>query len=524
MNKKTLPIGKQNFRSLIEENCVYVDKTEYIYRLATEGFYYFLSRPRRFGKSLLVSTLKELFLGSRDLFEGLWIEDKWDWTKKRPVVQVSFALMDYQGLGLEKAINAELDKSAKVYNIELTESTNKGRFSELLVKLNAQYGKVVVLIDEYDKPIIDFLDKTKIHKAKENREILKGFYSVLKDSEAYLQFVLITGVSKFSQVSIFSDLNHLMDLTLRKDFATMLGYTQAELEHYFKDYLTEAAKEFKISRKALLAEMREWYNGFSWDGKRTVYNPFGVLSFLASKDFRNFWFTTGTPTFLTDLMLEQTDFDFENIRTNTMRIEKYDLEDLDLTAILFQTGYLTIKERNYLNGDILLDYPNREIRESMYAFMLDSLKKRQNRESGHAIVKDMALAFQRNNLDRVRELMEGMFGDLPENLYETDDRRSERFYHSFIHLTFKFLGIFIKSEVATARGYADSVVETPTHVYLFEFKHQSTAEAAMQQLLEKNYAQKYAAVNKTLVGIGVNFDKKKRIIEGWEVQILKEKG
>ncbi len=523
MSKKTLPIGKQSFRNLIEENCVYVDKTEYIYRLATEGFYYFLSRPRRFGKSLLVSTLKELFMGSRELFEGLWIEDKWDWTKKRPVVHISFAEMPYQGLGLDKAISLELDKNAELFSIELKSEDIKSKFKELLVKLTAQYGKVVVLIDEYDKPIIDFLDKTKIHKAKEHREILKAFYSVLKDSEEYLKFVLITGVSKFSQVSIFSDLNHLDDISIDRRYALMLGYTQVELEHYFKEYLLATAKHMGISLKALLKQMKDWYNGYSWDNKITLYNPFGVLNFFAKQEFRNFWFATGTPTFLTDLMVEQTDFDFENINTNISRIEKYDLEDLDLTAILFQTGYLTIKKKNIFNGDILLDYPNREIRESMYAFMLDSLKKRQNRESGHAIVKDMALAFQRNNLERVRDLMEGMFGDLPENLYETDDRRSERFYHSFIHLTFKFLGIFIKSEVATARGYADSVVETPTHIYLFEFKHQSTAEAAMQQLLDKNYAQKYASVNKTIVGIGVNFDKKKRIIEGWEVRILKEK-
>ena len=521
MKKKLLPIGKQSFKDLIEDNCIYVDKTEHIYRLVTEGWYYFLSRPRRFGKSLLVSTLKELFEGNRTLFEGLWIEDKWDWSQTKPVVQISFAKIDYQGMGLEKAIIQALDKSAAIHEITLFETTIKSRFEELLKALYEKKGKIVLLIDEYDKPIIDFLEEALLPKAKEHRNILKAFYSVLKDSETYLRFVLITGVSKFSQVSIFSDLNHLDDISIDNRYALMLGYTQQELEFSFKDYITESAKTVGLSPKSLLKHLKEWYNGYSWDGKTTLYNPFGILNFFAKQEFRNYWFTTGTPTFLTQLMQQQTQFEFDNLKTNVTRIEKYDLEDLDLTALLFQTGYLTIRKRNYMNGDILLEYPNREIRESMYGFMLDSLKKRKNMDSAQMIVKDLALAFQQNNLNRVKDLLESMFGDLPENLYETTDRRSERFYHSFIHLTFKFLGIYIKSEVATAKGYADSVVQTPTHIYIFEFKHQETAEAAMTQLLDKNYAQKYVALNKTIVGIGVNFDKTKRIIEGWVVKVLK---
>ena len=521
MKKKLLPIGKQSFKGLIEDNCIYVDKTEHIYRLVTEGWYYFLSRPRRFGKSLLISTLQELFEGNRTLFEGLWIEDKWDWSKTNPVIHISFAKIDYQGLGLENAINQALDKCATIHGITLSETTIKSQFEELLKTLYEKKGKIVLLIDEYDKPIIDFLEETLLPKAKEHQQILKAFYSVLKDAETYLHFVLITGVSKFSQVSIFSDLNHLTDVSLNQNYALMLGYTQKELEYYFKEYLTQAAKQFKINRKTLLTEMREWYNGFSWDGTNTLYNPFGTLNFLSNRDFRTYWFSTGTPTFLAQLMKLQTKFEFDNISTNILRIEKYDLDNLDLTAILFQTGYLTIKKRNYRNGDIVLDYPNREIRESMYAFMLDHLKRRANNTAAQEVVKDLALAFQQNNLNRVKDLLESMFGDLPENLYETDSRRSERFYHSFIHLTFKFLGIYINSEVATAKGYADSVVQTPTHVYIFEFKHQETAEAAMTQLLDKNYAQKYFALGKMIVGIGVNFDKTKRIIEGWEVKVLK---
>ena len=291
-------------------------------------------------------------------------------------------------------------------------------------------------------------------------------------------------------------------------------------EHIYR--LVTEAKEFKINRKELLKDMKEWYNGFSWDGKNTLYNPFGILNFLAAKDFYNFWFASGTPTFLAELMEQQVNFEFENVKTSTSRIDKYSLDNLDLTALLFQTGYLTIKERNYRNGDLVLDYPNREIRESLYGFLLDHLKSMENKASAPLLAKQLAMAFQNDDLKFVRELLESMFGDLPENLYETSDSRSERFYHSFIHLTFKFLGIYIDSEVATRKGYADSVVQTATHVYLFEFKHQETAEAAFEQLLEKDYARKYWALGKTIGGIGVNFDKKKRIIEGWKVVVLKE--
>ena len=519
--KKKLPIGKQDFKELIEADCIYVDKTEHIYRLVTEGEYYFLSRPRRFGKSLLVSTLHELFEGNQKLFEGLWIHDKWDWSKTSSVIHLSFALMSYEDLGLGRAIENELVKIAELHGIALSKTTIKGRFQELLMRLYAQKGKIVLLIDEYDKPIIDHLEKSKLPKAKEHQEIMKAFYSILKDAEKYLRFVLITGVSKFSRVSIFSDLNHLTDLTMRQDYALMLGYTQKELEFYFKEYLVEAAKHFKITKKELLKDMKEWYNGFSWDGRNTLYNPFGVLNFLAAKDFYNFWFASGTPTFLAELMERQANFEFENVQTSTSQIDKYSLDDLDLIALMFQTGYLTIKERNYRNGDLVLDYPNREIRESMYGFMLNHLKSMANKASAPLLAKQLAMAFQNNDLNFVRELLEAMFGDLPENLYETSDSRSERFYHSFIHLTFKFLGIYIDSEVATRKGYADSVVQTATHVYLFEFKHQETAEAALTQLLDKDYARKYWALGKTIVGIGVNFDKKKRIIEGWKVQVLK---
>ncbi len=520
VKKKLLPLGIQNFRELRNKNCVYVDKTEDIHRLVTEGWYYFLSRPRRFGKSLMLSTLKELFSGSRELFEGLWIENNWDWSKSNPVVHISFATMPYQGLGLEKAISLELDNYGLQYGIIFSQNDIKSKFLELLKGIHAQKGKVIFLVDEYDKPIIDYLEYEKLSKAREHQEIMKTFYSVLKDNEEYLEFVLITGVSKFSKVSIFSDLNHLTDITLFDDFAVTFGYTEEEIVKNFEPYLLECEAKFKMSREELLLEMKAMYNGFSWDAVHKVYNPFGTLSFFKAQDFHNFWFATGTPTFLVQLMEKQVKFDFENTETTTSSIDKYSLDNLDLISLLFQTGYLTIKERNYRTGYILLDYPNREIRESMYNFMINSLKQRKSEASAQEVVRHLTLAFQQNDLERIKDLMETMFGDLPHNLFEEDDKRSERFYHSIIHLVFKFLGVYIDSEVRTSKARADSVVQTATHVYIFEFKYRETAEAAFEQIISRNYVQKYIASEKTIIGIGVNFDKEERSIDGWKAEIL----
>jgi hypothetical protein len=273
---KNLPIGIQTLSEIRRKNGIYVDKTELVHQLVTTGKYYFLSRPRRFGKSLLISTLKSLFLGQKDLFDGLWIEDKWDWSHTNPVIHLSFDSVDYQGLGLEKAIIRELAACAEDYSIVLKETTLKTQFKELIDSLSAQYGKVVLLIDEYDKPIIDYLEDTKIEQAKANRLILRDFYSVLKHADNELELVFITGISKFSKVSLFSHLNNLTDITIHPDYAALTGYTQAELEFYFEDYLQKCTKSLKISREELLSNMKIWYDGYTWDGETEVYNQFFI--------------------------------------------------------------------------------------------------------------------------------------------------------------------------------------------------------------------------------------------------------
>src|SRR3989339_806700 len=285
---KRLPIGKQDFSSLINEGYIYVDKTEYLYKLITTGAYYFLSRPRRFGKSLLVSTLKEIFLGNKELFKGLWIQDKVEW-KKHPVIHIDFSELSYKNQSLDTAINKQLNKIIKLYSVDkslLKEDDTKDKFVEL-VKHLSELGKVVILIDEYDKPIIDYIDN--IERAEENREILKNFFSAIKPLDSYIQFVFITGVSKFSHVSVFSDLNHLLDISYHIDYSKMLGYTQSELEKYFPDYINQLICAQTISEEEIFAKIKEWYNGYSWDGSNFVYNPFSVLNLFSNKEFADYW-------------------------------------------------------------------------------------------------------------------------------------------------------------------------------------------------------------------------------------------
>jgi Predicted AAA-ATPase/PD-(D/E)XK nuclease superfamily len=524
---RLLPYGVQTFLKMRSDDYVYVDKTEHIYRFASKTDNYFLSRPRRFGKSLTVSTLKELFEGNRPLFKGLWIEDKWDWSVTHPVIHFSFAKIAYKELGLEQGLIHELGNIAKSYDLTFSTTALRVQFEELIKHLYQQHGKVVILIDEYDKPIIDFLEKEEMPIAKANQKVMKTFYSVLKDAEPYIRLLFITGVSKFSKVSLFSDLNHLTDLTLHKDFTTLVGYTQEELESNFKAHIEEVMQYQSMTWVDILLKMKEWYNGFSWDGINTLYNPFGTLSFLNNKVFKNYWFSTATPTFLINLIREKRVFKYEEQWMSFLSLEKYDLDNLDLVPLMFQTGYLTVKELDIKTGDMLLDYPNREVRDGMYQFLLDDLTRNQYQQSSGITVKDLYKAFQKNDLTQVRLIINSIFSDLPYPLYEPNrekDKRkeielSERFFHGVIHLVFKYLGMFIDSEVSTSFGRADSVVTTDSHIYVFEFKYNRSGKAAFDQITKNNYADKYRATSKTIIGIGVNFSHITRKINGW---VLKE--
>jgi Predicted AAA-ATPase/PD-(D/E)XK nuclease superfamily len=519
MDNKYLPIGIQDFRTLRENDYIYVDKTEQIFHLANKvSAAYFLSRPRRFGKSLLVNTFKELFKGSRELFKGLWIEDKWDWSKKYPIIHLSFDAMAYKELGLDKALKQELNKIATENNIEVIEDSFALQFIEIINTLFERDGRVVILVDEYDKPIIDYSQQATIHQAIINRDIIKTFYSVLKSNSHKIRFLFITGVSKFSKVSIFSDLNHLDEITLDKQYSTITGYTQEELTTYFDAYLVDTAKNLDISYETLLETMKIQYNGFSWDGKKTVYNPFGTLNFLAKQTFQNYWFATGTPTFLLEQVRLKTHFNFENITVNSLIFEQYDIQNIDLVSLLFQTGYLTVKSANPMTSDYVLDYPNKEVRESFYQFVIDGLTDapKTNYYASNS-VKELIKAFNEADLDTVRDVLNTLLASLPA---ETFDEKSEGLYHGLLHITFKLLGIYVQSEVHSSKGQADSIVITDSHVFIFEFKFNRSTKEALKQIHLKNYADQHRNLGKKIVGVGVNFVTKDRKIKGWAVEDL----
>jgi hypothetical protein len=514
---KNLPIGIQTLSKLREENYIYVDKTQLVHQLVTTGFVYFLSRPRRFGKSLLVSTLKELYKGNRPIFEGLWIENQWDWSQSNPVLHFSFDAMSYIQLGLENALNKTMNEKASDFGIELSSTDFKSKFSELIKVLSEKHGKVVLLVDEYDKPIIDFLENSKIEQGKAHRDILREFYSVLKSSEENLKFVFITGISKFSKVSLFSHLNNLDDITLSPKYSTITGYTQKELEENFNDYLISAENKFQITREALLQQMKIWYNGYSWDGVNRVYNPFGTLNFLSNQVFRNFWFTTGSPMFLIEQMREKVVYDVENTIADSIEFETYDIDNISLIPLLFQTGYLTIKELDIMTGDMILDYPNKEVRESMYHFLINDLSRNPRRTATGRTIQDINKALQSRDLERVREIINSILADLPS---ETFIKQTEGLYHGLVHVIFSYLGVFVSSEVHSSIGRADAVVETANDVFIFEFKFNKTAKEAIEQIKKKNYAGKYKLSNKKILGVGVNFNNDEKQIDDWlEVEL-----
>jgi Predicted AAA-ATPase/PD-(D/E)XK nuclease superfamily len=514
---KNLPIGIQSLSKLREKNCVYVDKTQLVHQLVTTGTSYFFSRPRRFGKSLLVSTLKELYLGNKTVFEGLWIENNWDWSKTNPVVHFSFDEMSYKQIGLEAAILRELKGWAKHHKIRLTASDYKSQFKELLEKVAKKHGKVALLIDEYDKAIIDFLEKEEIEIGKINRDILREFYGIIKNSDDLLEIVFITGISKFSKVSLFSHLNNLDDITLNGKYATLTGYTEEELVYYFADYLENVALKLNLSQEDLVKQMRIWYDGYSWDGINMLYNPFGTLKFLANQRFENFWFSTGSPNFLIKKMRELTYYNVENAIVNNRILDKYDIDNLTLIPLLFQTGYLTVKSIDVMTGDMVLDYPNKEVKESMYEFLIDDVSNNPQRTHTGMTMMDLNKAFVSKDLEKVKVILNSLLANLPTEVFL---KQTEGLYHGLIHLIFKYLGMFVNSEVHSSQGHADAVVQTLTDVYIFEFKFNKTAQEGMDQIKKQDYAGTYRASNKMITGIGVNFNSDKKNIDTWIEEVL----
>lgn len=517
---KNLPIGVQTFSKLINSNYLYIDKTRDIYNLfAKGGQYYFLSRPRRFGKSLLISTLAELFSGNKELFKGLWIYDKIEWVQY-PVIHLDLSKVTFKTADmLEKALDSQIEKTAADYNIQLDHGLFlKEKFGQLLEKMSEKQ-KVVILIDEYDKPMIEYVEANEIETAKQIRSVLKNFYGVIKASDAFLRFVFITGVSKFSKVSVFSDLNNLTDITLLEKFSTLLGYTEAEMKHYFSPYMELMANKRGMSKNYLAETVQKWYNGYSWDGENFVYNPYSILNLFNANSFGNFWFSTGTPTFLTQLIKSRAIgiMEFENLMVNSFTFDSYDIENTDIAALLFQTGYLTIKKVILEDEEktFALSYPNHEVRNSFLTHLFGEYTQKKMGFNTQ-LLKRIGKAVEADDMNRFMQEIKSLFASIPYHIFIGE---REAYYHTIIYLVLSLNGISVKPEDSTNIGRIDAVVETGNKIYIMEFKL-GTAEDALAQIKEKKYYEKYLASAKTVKLVGIGFDVEQRNIGNYKIEDL----
>jgi len=509
-----LPIGIQSFRNLREENNVYVDKTRQIYDLLNTGKFVFLARPRRFGKSLLTTTLQELFRGNKPLFHDLWIEDKIDW-QPRPVILINFNDLDYLSQPLGIALTDYMDKLAKTHGLVLTTAHYKDKFRELIVQISAEQ-KVALLIDEYDKPITDLLENDE--KVKDHVTTLKNFYSVLKSTEAEnLHFTLLTGVSKYGKISIFSDLNNLLDITLDQRFATLLGYTQAELEYYFADRLDQLTQRYTMNRPDMLALIARWYNGYSWDGVNTVYVPFSTLVFLEQQTFANHWFATATPSFLIKLLHQKQipAFALEGLSADSKLLDSADVNNINVYSLLFQTGYLTIKSTwlGPTGQTYELGYPNYEVEQAFAQHLLVDYLEPAVGQLSSTLLARLHKSLRSQNVAGFINVLKSVFAGIPHTLFLTQ----EAYYHSLVYLLLKLLGFTIHVEPLTNVGRIDAVLELPEAIYILEFK-MSTAQIALDQIRAKQYDLPYRNQGKPIILLGIAFDQTSRNISDWRME------
>ena len=512
MTQRRLPIGIQTFRKIREENCYYVDKTAYIRDLLDTGTHYFLSRPRRFGKSLFLDTLKELFEGNERLFEGLDIHAHWDWSVRHPVLCLSFGSGNFKEPGyLHASLMAQFDAVQRRTGVVSEYATAPERFAHLLEMLHDQTGRpVAVLIDEYDKPILDALDAPAVARA--NRDFLRGVYAVIKDRDAHIRFAFLTGVSKFSKVSLFSGLNNLQDMTLDPRHSAVCGFTDADLDTVFAPELTG------LDRDAI----RDWYNGYSWRGEEKVYNPFDILLLLDRREFGAWWFETGTPSFLVETLFKRrvSSLALGEMVGSVDLLSTFDVDDMTTEALLFQTGYLTIQDEEDLGGEALyrLGYPNREVRQSLNRSLLRYLVKDSSRQMANEV--RLYRLLEANDFAGLETLFHAFFASIPYEWYTNNDIAGyEGYYASVFYSYFAALGLDVVVEDSSSHGRLDIAVRFAGSVYLFEFKVIELAPwgAAMAQLKSRHYADKYRNLGQPVYLIAVEFSKDARNLAAFEV-------
>ncbi len=513
--RRRLPIGIQTFREIREDGFCYVDKTAYIRQLTEGGKHYFLSRPRRFGKSLLLDTIKELFEGSEELFRELAIHDHWDWSLRRPVLRLDFGGGDFGDPDyLREATAAQLANMETKANIRPGKASAPIRFRRLIQALHEDTGqRVVVLVDEYDKPILDALGTPEVARA--NRSFLVGLYSVIKSCDAHVEFSLLTGVSKLLKAGVFSGLNNLMDITLDPRYSAICGYTERDLDAVFAPELEGLDRD----------EVRRWYNGYSWLGKddEKVYNPFDILLLLRQRRFKAHWFETGSPKFLIDTLLRRgvPTLDLEGMVGTEDLLSSFDIDEMSIEALLFQTGYLTITGEDAQDGLVQyrLGYPNREVRQSLNERLLMSLLPDASRRLAQRTSLGELLAA--NDFDGLEAFFRSLFAGVPHQWHMNNNIQDyEGYYASVVYSCFAARGFDLTVEDSSSTGRADMVVRFDGGICVFEFKsvEKEASGRALAQLKDKGYADKYRHLRQPIHLIGVEFSKAERNIAGFEVE------
>ncbi len=523
------PIGIQDFAKIITNDYVYVDKTDLVYSLVKEGFIYFLSRPRRFGKSLLVSTLEHYFMGHKELFKGLKIDSlEQDWLEY-PIFHVDFSQGNYvkEGMVADK-IEEYMTQWEEIYGRSPIARTLSGRFLYVLKEAHKQYGRpCVVLVDEYDKPILDGLStdlasgveddraRLEIH----NRDALRDFYTIFKAADVDLQFVFLTGVTKFSQVSVFSGFNQPADISMVEDYDTICGITQEELEHYFAEPITELAAKFRQNVPEMKEILKQRYDGYHFSTRMVdVYNPYSLLNVFRYKQLSDYWFKSGTPTYLVHLLARTR----ENLDELTGRYYfEREFEDYKATAekplpMIFQSGYLTIKDYNWEDETFLLDFPNNEVKAGFLTAVASNYLK--PTEDTGTLALQLSKALKTGDLETFRKLLTSFLASIPYSMRRKNDEvERERYFHYTFYLILRLMSIYtVYTEKEQSQGRVDCIVETDKYVYIFEFKLDGTTEAAIKQIEEKGYARPYEADARKLYCIGANFSSETGTIDDWQ--------
>ncbi len=508
---KRLPIGKQVFRDLIEGDFIYVDKTEDLISMINLGIPLFLSRPRRFGKSLTTYTLKELFRGSKELFKDTYAYDNWDFTHTYPVIRLDISTVVTRNMEeCEITLHDVVAKVAHEYSISLKEQRIPSKaLSELIMTL-AETKRVVLIIDEYDAPILNALQKPILPEIK---ELLRDFYKVVKASEEYLRFIFITGISKFSKRGVFSSMNNLEDITLSSQYASAAGYSRDEIDNNFREHIEKCKEKHSFSEDQFWKELKHYYNGYSWNGKDFVYNPFSVLKFFREFLFYPYWMESGSPSYIVNYA-ENNHLSLENLKNAVVDISFMDKKDIDKTnplSFLTQAGYLTIKSINEY-GDVTLDFPNYEVEYSFNNLLIES-QYRVDSDDLMGVKRAIRKAFIDNNTEEVIHQIRTVYSSIP--YMHFDNNKNEHFYHTMLLMFLRACGYDLLTEDVCSQGRSDLSLFWKERVYIIELKVNGSAESALNQIIANNYAGKYA--NKELVHIGLKIDFDQRNVVEWAV-------